>query len=127
MSSWVLMWFFIFTKVSGEFEFWQMLLSIPVVFYSLACELFMNGQTLGKLIFKIKVVKFDGSEVKLSDCMIRWVMRLIDVWITFGMVGVPFTIFSKHSQRVGDMLAKTTVIKLVITSYSIHYTKLYEL
>src|ERR1700761_3724190 len=31
------------------------------VFYDLICEVFMNGQSVGKRIMKIKVVSLDGS------------------------------------------------------------------
>ncbi len=38
------------------------LLSLPVFFYSLIFETLMNGQTPGKYVSKIRVVKIDGSK-----------------------------------------------------------------
>ena len=43
--------------------------------------------------------------------MIRWLMLLVDLWMTSGL-GVLFIIFSKNNQRLGDLAAGTMVIKL---------------
>ena len=37
-----------------------LLISLPIMFYSLVCESTMEGQTFGKKLLKIKVVKIDG-------------------------------------------------------------------
>ena len=44
--------------------------------------------------------------------MLRWVFRLIDISISSGAVAVISIIASKRMQRLGDMAAGTTVIKL---------------
>ncbi len=98
------------------FEIWNFVLSLPIVFYSLICELFLNGQSFGKMIFKIKVVKLDGSELTLGTCLIRWLFRIIDNWVLFGSVAVLSVILSKKSQRIGDFTAGTTVVKLTKSS-----------
>lgn len=85
-------------------------LSFPVMFYSLALESLMEGQTIGKRVMKIKVVKIDGYQATFSDYVIRWFFRIVDVYI----VGLGFFImsFSKKTQRLGDMAAGTAVIGL---------------
>lgn len=86
------------------------LLSLPVVFYTLVLEALMEGQTFGKKIMKIKVVKIDGYQASLADYVVRWFFRIVDIYI-FGM-GFFVILFSKRSQRLGDMAAGTSVILL---------------
>ena len=108
----------ILNKVFGVFEDmdqWSQIgistvLSFPVMFYTLALETFLDGQTLGKKILKIRVVKIDGFQATFSDYVVRWFFRIVDVWI-FG-IGFFIIIFSKKLQRLGDMAAGTGVISL---------------
>lgn len=85
---------------------------LPVFLYSLLFEYFMEGQTPGKYILSIKVVKLDGSAPRLSDILLRWIFRIIDVWMFSGLVAVITVLFSSKGQRIGDMVAGTTVISL---------------
>ncbi|NVO58722.1 RDD family protein, partial [Rhodobacteraceae bacterium B1Z28] len=50
-------------------------LSFPVMLYTLALESLFNGQTLGKRIMKIRVVKIDGYQASFSDYVVRWFFR----------------------------------------------------
>ncbi|TYA84274.1 RDD family protein [Seonamhaeicola marinus] len=85
-------------------------LSFPVMFYTLALESFLNGQTIGKKALKIRVVKIDGFQASLSDYVVRWFFRIADIYLFF--LGFFVIIFSKKSQRIGDMAAGTGVINL---------------
>ncbi len=85
-------------------------LSFPVIFYTLALEAFLEGQTIGKKALKIKVVKIDGYQASISDYLVRWFFRIVDIYI-FG-IGFFVIIFNKRSQRFGDMAAGTAVIAL---------------
>ncbi len=85
---------------------------IPVIFYNLFFEVFFDGQTIGKKIMKIKVVRLDGGKPKLYNYIVRWIFRLIDIYIMFGGVAIFIIAFSKKGQRLGDVVADTTVIKI---------------
>lgn len=100
------------------------LLSFPVMFYTLALETLMDGQTLGKRVLKLKVVKIDGYQASLSDYVVRWFFRIVDIY----MLGLGFFVilFSKNSQRIGDMAAGTSVI-LLKDSVTISHTILENL
>lgn len=87
------------------------ILSIPLVFYHLLCELLMKGQSWGKKIMKIRVTTIDGRNPGFFAYLLRWVFRLIDVTLLMGSVSVVSIIASKNSQRLGDMAANTIVIK----------------
>jgi len=85
---------------------------IPVVLYHLAFEIFMNGQSPGKKLVNIKVVKADGTQTNFIAYLIRWIFRLIDVSLSFGAVSTITIIINGKGQRVGDIAAGTTVISL---------------
>ena len=89
---------------------------LPVVFYSFLFETFLDGQTPGKRLIKIKVVKIDGYQASVSDYLVRWFFRIIDLNLLgplFGPVVALVTIVSSDkNQRLGDMTAGTSVITL---------------
>jgi uncharacterized RDD family membrane protein YckC len=88
------------------------ILIIPVVFYHLISESTMNGQSWGKKIMKIKVVKIDGTEANFGSYFIRWIFRLVDITMFFGAVSTLVIILNGKGQRLGDIAANTTVIRL---------------
>ena len=91
--------------------FWlSFILMIPMVFYSLLTEFLLNGQSPGKWLRKIRVVRMDGESLTLGNCAIRWIFRLIDFWLDSGSVGVVAAAFSRTHQRLGDMVAGTIVV-----------------
>ena len=85
---------------------------IPLVFYNLLMEQFFNGQSLGKKIMKIKVVKLDGTQPQFGAYLIRWVLRIIDINLFNGVIALLTVALTEKSQRLGDMAAGTTVISL---------------
>ena len=84
----------------------------PVVIYSVVQESLLEGQTFGKKLLKIKVVKIDGYQASLGDYLIRWLFRLIDIMFFFGIVGLITMIVNENTQRLGDISAGTAVITL---------------
>ena len=88
------------------------LLSLPVLLYHFLSETFMNGQSFGKKIVGIKVVKLDGSQPGIGSYLIRSLLRIIDIQVTNGLVALISVATSEKSQRLGDMAAGTTVIRL---------------
>lgn len=85
------------------------LYTIPTMFYYPLCEFFFNGKSLGKQILGLRVVKRDGSRPGLSAFMLRWLLLTIDAGTGF-VVGILCIMFSKNSQRLGDMAAGTMVV-----------------
>lgn len=89
-----------------------LLLYSPVIVYSLVLESVFEGQSLGKKLLKIKVVKIDGYQAGFGDYLIRWFFRVIDFFTFFGLPGLISVITTRKSQRLGDMAAGTAVITL---------------
>jgi uncharacterized RDD family membrane protein YckC len=98
----------------------------PVIIYSLIQESLWEGQTFGKKIMKIKVIKIDGYQASFGDYLIRWLFRTIDVLIGSGIIGIIFISTNKKSQRLGDIAAGTAVISLK-NKININHTILQEL
>jgi len=104
-------------KWMDELDQWSaaaigMLFALPYVFYTLTSECLMEGQTLGKKILKIKVVKIDGYQASFGDYLMRWILRLVDIWTNMGVIGLITLVVSEKTQRLGDMTAGTAVITL---------------
>lgn len=83
---------------------------LPVLFYSFLCEMFNHGQSIGKKIMNIRVVKADGSTPGISAYLLRWLLFPIDGPFTGGL-GLLVVLLTKNSQRMGDLAAGTMVIK----------------
>lgn len=102
------------------------LISLPVVFYALFFENLMEGQTVGKKILKIKVIKIDGYQSSFADYLIRWLFRIIEVTPPFSFIGLIVMVINDKTQRIGDMAAGTAVITLK-NKININHTILTEL
>lgn len=102
-----------------------LLISLPVMFYSLVCESTMEGQTFGKKLLKIKVVKIDGYQAGFFDYFVRWIFAIVDIQMGF-IPGVIAMVSTKHTQRLGDLAAGTAVISEK-SKYNISHTILMEI
>jgi len=101
----------------GKMDPWSaaaitIVLFVPVTFYSIFWESLFEGQTLGKRLLKIKVVKIDGYQASFGDYFIRWLFRIVDILASFGTAGFISIVVSEKSQRLGDMAAGTAIISL---------------
>jgi len=85
--------------------------AIMFVFYDLICEITMNGQSFGKRIMKIKIISLNGARPTLGQYMLRWLFRIVDFSLTFQACGLICAAVSDKTQRLGDIVAGTTLIK----------------
>lgn len=90
---------------------------LPILFYPLVCEIFLEGQTLGKRAMKLKVVKTDGTQPTISAYILRWLFWLVEanplVAVSgLGSIGVISIVVTKYGQRIGDLAAGTTVVRM---------------
>jgi uncharacterized RDD family membrane protein YckC len=83
-----------------------------IMLYSLGFELLNNGQSIGKMALKLRVIRIDGQKVTFPDYMMRWMFRLMDIYASVGSVAFLGIISSSNNQRVGDLLANTVVVSL---------------
>ncbi|MBN1252405.1 MAG: RDD family protein [Bacteroidales bacterium] len=88
-----------------------LILFLPALFYSFIFENIFQGQSLGKMLAKIKVVKKDGSQASILNYFIRWIFRLIEIPF-YGSVAIVTIAINGKGQRLGDLAAGTTVINI---------------
>ena len=88
------------------------ILFLPLFFYHFLCETFLNGQSFGKKIMKTRVVKLDGTQAGIGSYFLRWLIAPIDIYMTYGSVGIITMLINGKGQRLGDLAAGTTVVKL---------------
>ncbi|MBP8114938.1 MAG: RDD family protein [Chitinophagaceae bacterium] len=116
-----------------------LLLFLPILLYHPIMEITMNGQSLGKKIMGIRVVNEIGGRPGISQFLIRWLLRVSDLWIAillfivisnpnfienaestfmvlaglaFLITDIVLVVSSKKGQRIGDILAKTILIRI---------------
>ncbi|MCI6160028.1 MAG: RDD family protein [Bacteroidales bacterium] len=88
---------------------------LPALLYSLLCEIFNHGQSIGKKLMKTRVVKTDGSTPGIGTCLLRWILFIAD-GPALSFIGILVMLINRNNQRLGDIAAGTMVIKL--NSYS---------
>ena len=80
--------------------------------YDLICEIFFNGQSIGKFALKIKVISLNGARPRVGQYLLRWFFRLIDFGITAGSAAIICVALTDKKQRLGDLVAGTAVVNL---------------
>jgi uncharacterized RDD family membrane protein YckC len=114
----------------------MMVLMLPILTYHLIMEVMLKGQSVGKRIMGLRVISENGGKPSISQYIIRWLIRTSDYMIViialnaptgFGsgasfiwQIGAAFGLLmtdiilvnsSQKSQRLGDMLAHTILIR----------------
>lgn len=101
-------------NVTGDVEFNSLmyLLLIPYLLYFPVSEIFFNGQSIGKKMSGLKVTRLDGTAPSIGDYAIRALFRLVEIDMSAGLIAVLTLLIRGKGQRLGDIAANTTVIKL---------------
>ena len=85
------------------------LFMVQWAYYSLF-EAFWNGQTPGKRLLKIRVIKDSGRQISLFEALARNLLRVVDWFPTLYLVGVISMLCNKEQKRLGDFVAGTIVV-----------------
>ncbi|KYG77557.1 RDD family protein [Roseivirga spongicola] len=89
----------------------NILFYFPVFFYDLYMEILNNGQSVGKMIMNLRVVRLDGTAPTIGGFILRWILKPIDVMLS-GSIAIISIALTQNGQRLGDLAAGTTVVKL---------------
>ncbi|GIV37419.1 MAG: RDD family protein [Cyclobacteriaceae bacterium] len=109
---------FLFDSVGVSAYVWLFLtIVLPFAFYDLLFEIIMDGQSPGKKLLRIKVVRMDGTSPTLGNYLLRWLLRFVDITLSggFGLPGAVAIVAiasGGRGQRLGDVAAGTAVVKL---------------
>jgi uncharacterized RDD family membrane protein YckC len=105
----------LFSTLSGEGKSWASAIATLVFFslyngYFILLEWLMNGQTPGKRLLHIRVIKQGGYALRFFDTLLRNLLRVVDFLPLFYGVGLTSLLFTRESQRLGDLVAGTLVV-----------------
>ncbi len=99
---------------------WTLALTILVVFalfagYFIFFEWLWNGQTPGKKLLKLRVIREDGRPITLWEAIARNLLRICDAipgfFLPIYSIGLVSIFASSRDQRIGDMFAGTVVVR----------------
>lgn len=116
----VIVWFvvFILGEMMQEYRIddigRRFVMLVPILLlitYHTLSEYLANGQSVGKKVLGIRVVRMDGQKAGLRESLLRAVMLIVDFVFTAGLLGILTIATSRRYQRLGDMAANTFVIK----------------
>lgn len=79
--------------------------------YFIAFEAFWNGQTPGKKLLGIRVVRDGGYPIDLAGSFIRNLIRIGEVALAFYALSAVVMLISPENKRLGDMAAGTLVVR----------------
>ena len=79
--------------------------------YYVISEMTMDGQSFGKRIAGLRVIRDDGTPITFLESAIRNIIRVVDMFPFFYSIGLITVFLSKRSKRLGDMAAGTVVVK----------------
>ena len=96
----------------GELGYGIFFIAIFVLewFYPVVFEVYRQGATPGKRIFKIKVLHEWGTPVNWSTAMIRNLLRVVDFLPFFYGFGLITMLVNQDFKRIGDLAAGTIVV-----------------
>jgi uncharacterized RDD family membrane protein YckC len=99
---------------------WTIAILIIIIFalfsgYFVFFEWFWNGQTPGKRLLKLRVIREDGRPITLWEALARNLLRIFDAvpgfFLPIYSIGLITIFASRRDQRIGDMFAGTVVIR----------------
>jgi uncharacterized RDD family membrane protein YckC len=105
------------SEIVAETPKWVLAIVIIVIFllftsYFAFFEWLWNGQTPGKKLLKLRVIREDGRPVTLWETIARNLMRLFDIMpFPFYSIGFIAVFLSSRDQRIGDLFAGTVVVR----------------
>ena len=73
-------------------------------------EAFWHGQTPGKRVMKLRVIKDSGRQITLFEALARNLLRFVDYLPGLYLAGTITMLCNKKNKRLGDLAAGTLVI-----------------
>ena len=107
-------------KTLADLPNWTIAVMIICLFllftgYFILFEWLWGGQTPGKRLLKLRVIREDGRPITLWEAIARNLLRIFDsvpgFFVPIYSVGLIVIFLSKRDQRVGDIFAGTVVIR----------------
>ncbi|MCM3302871.1 RDD family protein [Streptomyces pseudogriseolus] len=74
-------------------------------------ETLTHGRSLGKLACGLRVVRDDGGPIRFRHALVRGLLGVIEILMTFGVVACVASLVSARGRRLGDVFAGTLVVR----------------
>lgn len=102
-------------QLSRNAEKWMIAILILLHFalywgYFTLFEALKNGQTPGKMVFKLRVIQDSGRQITFFESMTRNLIRVVDLIPGFYLAGIVTMICNRQHKRLGDLAAGTLVV-----------------
>ena len=95
-----------FGRSIGALAFFVVILGYPIF-----CEIRWRGQTLGKRLMRLRVIDVQGLKLQPAQAVMRNILRPVDMLPGVYLLGGLVSIFTRNGQRLGDLVAGTTVVR----------------
>lgn len=82
-----------------------------LILWPTAWEVATKGRSLGKMALGLRVVTVEGAPISFRHAVVRGLVGLVEIILTFGVVAVCVALGSRRFRRLGDHLAGTVVIR----------------
>jgi uncharacterized RDD family membrane protein YckC len=77
----------------------------------IAVETLSHGRSLGKLACGLRVVRDDGGPIRFRHALVRGLIGVIEILMTFGVIACIASFVSARGRRLGDVFAGTLVVR----------------
>jgi uncharacterized RDD family membrane protein YckC len=84
--------------------------------YGVFLEWRWRGQTIGKRLFRLRVVDAEGLRLQFDQILVRNLLRSVDMLPVFYFVGGLACWLSRRCQRLGDLAANTIVVRVPLVA-----------
>ncbi|MFF5101332.1 RDD family protein [Streptomyces sp. NPDC000134] len=74
-------------------------------------ETLSHGRSLGKMACGLRVVRDDGGPIRFRHALVRGLIGVIEILLTFGVVACIASLVSARGRRIGDVFAGTLVVR----------------
>lgn len=91
---------------------YMVLMLLAPLFYFGLFEYYLNGQTPGKRVAGIRVIRANGLALDRTAAALRNLFRIVDLLPSSYLIGIWSVMLNSHQQRIGDLVAGTIVIAL---------------
>ncbi len=95
--------------LNAKWVFLMILVFLVQVGYYIIQEYFLNGQTIGKRILKLRIISVSGGGASFHAILIRNLVGIIEVGY-FPIIAGFVSLFNSRGQRIGDILTSCYVV-----------------
>ncbi|NQD89266.1 RDD family protein, partial [Paenarthrobacter sp. CM16] len=87
-----------------------------IVIVPVTVETLTRGRSLGKLATGLRIVRDDGGSIRFRHAVIRGLIGVLEIYLTFGGLAIGVALFNDRSKRLGDIVAGTYSLRQRVPS-----------